>query len=109
MVDTAARMVWVDLEMTGIDPQVSTIVEIATIVTESDLTIVAEGPCIVIHPPEEPLAGMSDSVPDLHTRSGLLPRIRSSSVTLEQATDETLAFLTKHGAKGTSPLCGNSV
>lgn len=109
MADMDARMVWVDLEMTGLDPQACTIVEIATIVTDSDLTIVAEGPCLVIHQPEEVLAGMSDFVRDLHTRSGLLPRIQSSSITLEQAASETLAFLAKHVAKGTSPLCGNSV
>jgi oligoribonuclease len=109
MVDMAARMVWVDLEMTGLDPQACTIVEIATIVTESDLTVVAEGPCLVIHQPDEALASMSDFVRDLHTRSGLLPRIQSSSVSLEQAAAETLAFLGQHCAKGTSPLCGNSV
>lgn len=109
MADMDARMVWVDLEMTGLDPQACSIVEIATLVTDSDLTVIAEGPCLVIHQPDEVLAAMSDFVRDLHARSGLLPRIQSSSVTLEQATNETLAFLAKHVAKGTSPLCGNSV
>ena len=109
MADLPPRMVWVDLEMTGLDPQVSTIVEIATVITEWDLTVVAEGPCLVIHQPEEALAAMNDFVRELHTKSGLLPRIRSSTVTLEAAAEETLAFLTKHCAKGTAPLCGNSV
>jgi oligoribonuclease len=102
-------MVWVDLEMTGLDPQVSVIVEIATIVTESDLTVVAEGPSLVIHQPEEALAAMNDYVRELHTHSGLLERIRASTVSLADATSQTLAFLTQHCAKGTAPLCGNSV
>lgn len=109
MGDAAQRMVWVDLEMTGLDPQAAVIVEIATIVTESDLTVVAEGPCLVIHQPEEALAQMNDYVRELHTRSGLLEHIKASAVTLADATSQTLAFLTKHCAKGTAPLCGNSV
>jgi oligoribonuclease len=109
MGDTSQRMVWVDLEMTGLNPDVSVIVEIATIVTESDLTVVAEGPSLVIHQPDEVLATMSDFVRDLHTRSGLLERIRSSTVSLADATEQTVAFLGKHVAKGTAPLCGNSV
>ena len=109
MGDTSQRMVWVDLEMTGLDPDVSVIVEIATIVTESDLTVVAEGPNLVIHQPEEVLAGMSDFVRDLHARSGLLERIRASDVSLAAAAEQTVAFLSKHIAKGMAPLCGNSV
>ncbi len=109
MGDTSQRMVWVDLEMTGLNPDVSVIVEIATIVTESDLTVVAEGPNLVIHQPEEVLAGMSDFVRDLHARSGLLERIRASDVSLAAAAEQTVAFLSKHIAKGTAPLCGNSV
>jgi oligoribonuclease len=102
-------MVWVDLEMTGLEPDTCTIVEIATLVTDSDLEVVAEGPCLVIHQPDEVLATMSTFVRELHTRSGLLERIRTSTVTLEQAQDETVAFLEKYAAKGVSPLCGNSV
>lgn len=109
MGDTSQRMVWVDLEMTGLNPDVSVIVEIATIVTESDLTVVAEGPNLVIHQPEEVLAGMSDFVRDLHARSGLLERIRASDVSLAAAAEQTVAFLSTHIAKGTAPLCGNSV
>jgi len=109
MGDTSQRMVWVDLEMTGLNQDVSVIVEIATIVTESDLTVVAEGPNLVIHQPDEVLATMSDFVRDLHTRSGLLERIRSSTVSLDDAASQTVAFLSQHVAKGTAPLCGNSV
>jgi oligoribonuclease len=109
MTDRSQRMVWVDLEMTGLDESTCTIVEIATIVTEPDLTVVAEGPNLVIHQPEEVLATMSDFVRELHQRSGLLDRIRSSSVSLEGAEAETCAFLSRHCDKGTAVLCGNSV
>lgn len=109
MPDRSQRMVWVDLEMTGLDEDRCVIVEIATIVTEPDLTIVAEGPNLVIHQPEEALATMSDFVRDLHTKSGLLERIRSSAVTIAEARDQTLAFLAEHCDQGTAPLCGNSV
>lgn len=102
-------MVWVDLEMTGLDPETCTIVEIATIITESNLEIVAEGPNLVIHQPDEVLATMSDFVRELHTRSGLLPRIRASTVTLDEAAAQTRAFVAEHCVKGTAPLCGNSV
>ncbi|NUQ75248.1 MAG: oligoribonuclease [Polyangiaceae bacterium] len=109
MGDSPQRMVWVDLEMTGLNPDVSVIVEIATIVTESDLTVVAEGPSLVIHQPDDVLAAMNDFVRDLHTRSGLLDRIRTSTVSLAEATSQTVAFLERHVPKGTAPLCGNSV
>lgn len=109
MADSSARMVWVDLEMTGLDPDTCAIVEIATIVTDSELTVIAEGPCLVVHQPDEVLATMSGFVRDLHTRSGLLDRIRSSTVSLDQAAAETVAFLEQHCSKGASPLCGNSV
>src|SRR3954469_21454950 len=85
MADTSPPMVWVDLEMTGLEPDTCAVVEIATIVTDSDLAVIAEGPCLVIHQPDEVLATMSTFVRELHTRSGLLERIRSSTVTLQQA------------------------
>jgi oligoribonuclease len=104
-----APLVWVDLEMTGLDPETCAIVEIAILVTDGDLRIVAEGPNMVIHQPESVLATMNDFVRELHTRSGLLTRIRESKVTLEQARAETLTFVQSHCDKGVSPLCGNSV
>jgi oligoribonuclease len=109
MAEAAPRLVWVDLEMTGLDPETCAIVEIATLVTDSDLTVLAEGPCLVIRPPDEDLARMSAFVRDLHVRSGLLERIESSTVTLAEARRETLAFLEQHVPRGASPLCGNSV
>ncbi|HEY4116561.1 MAG TPA: oligoribonuclease [Byssovorax sp.] len=102
-------MFWVDLEMTGLDPATCAIVEIASLVTDSELQVVAEGPCLVIHQSDEVLAGMNAFVRELHTKSGLLQRIRASTVSLADAHEQTFAFLEKHGAKGVSPLCGNSV
>ena len=109
MADAAPRLVWVDLEMTGLDTEAGEIVETATLVTDADLTVLAEGPCLVIRPPDEDLARMSSFVRNLHVRSGLLERIESSTVTLADARRETLAFLEQHVPRGASPLCGNSV
>ncbi len=110
MVDSSARrLFWIDLEMTGLEPESCHIVEIASIVTDSQLEIVAQGPELVIHQPESVLATMNDFVRQLHTRSGLIDRIRTSTVSLEDAAAQTLAFLSAHVDKGTSPLCGNSV
>lgn len=107
--DRASRLVWVDLEMTGLDPETCSIVEIATIVTDSELGVVAEGPSLVVYQPEEALAAMGDVVRAMHERSGLLDRIRASRVGLEEAKASTLAFLEEHVDPGTAPLCGNSV
>jgi oligoribonuclease len=109
MSDDANRLVWVDLEMTGLDPASCAIVEIATIITDANLGVVAEGPNLVVFQPEEVLATMGDFVRELHTRSGLLERIRASTVSLDQAAAETKAFVESHCQKGTAPLCGNSV
>jgi oligoribonuclease len=103
-------LVWMDLEMTGLDPDRDVIVEIATLVTDDELNLVAEGPDLVINQPEDVLAGMVDVVRDMHTRSGLLGRIRASSITLPEATAQTLAFLREHAPEPrTVPLCGNSI
>lgn len=109
MAEPAPRMIWVDLEMTGLDPETCAIVEIATIITEADLTVIAEGPSLVIHPSEAALSTMSAFVRDLHARSGLLDRIHSSSISIADAEAQTTAFLGLHCQKGTALLCGNSV
>jgi len=99
-----------DLEMTGLDPDRCAIVEIATIVTDDALEIVAEGPDLVIHQPAEVLATMDGVVRTMHTRSGLLPAIEASTISLEQAGAETLAFIKAHVPSArTVPLCGNSI
>jgi len=99
-----------DLEMTGLDPINDVIVEIATLITDDDLQLIAEGPDLVIHQPPEVLAAMSDVVRKMHVKSGLLPEIEASTVTLEQAGDATLEFLRQHVPEPRSvPLCGNSI
>ena len=99
-----------DLEMTGLDPDRDVIVEIATIVTDDDLAIVAEGPDLVVHATEEQLAGMDPVVVRMHTDSGLLTRIRESELSLADAGAQTLEFLREHIPEArTVPLCGNSI
>lgn len=103
-------LAWMDLEMTGLDPTTDRIVEIATLITDDDLGLVAEGPDLVIHQPDEVLAGMNEVVVQMHTRSGLLEAIRTSTVTLEEAGQATLDFLRQHIPEPRSvPLCGNSI
>jgi oligoribonuclease len=103
-------LVWIDLEMTGLQPERHHIVEIATLVTDDELEIVAEGPDLVVHQPPEVLAGMDDFVRQMHTTSGLLPLIEASTTTLEVAGAETLAFIKEHVPEPrTVPLCGNSI
>lgn len=103
-------LVWMDLEMTGLDHTSDVIVEIATLVTDDDLEIVAEGPDLVVHQPEEVLASMDPFVVDMHTKSGLLEQIRASTITLEEAGARTLEFIREHAPVArTVPLCGNSI
>jgi oligoribonuclease len=103
-------LVWMDLEMTGLDPARHVIVEIATIVTDDDLEIVAEGPDLVVHQPAEAMAAMDDVVRDMHTSSGLLTAIAASTTSLEAAGQATLDFITEHVPEPrTIPLCGNSI
>ena len=99
-----------DLEMTGLDPDRDVIVEIATLVTDDELDVVAEGPDLVIHQPPEVLKTMGDVVRKMHTKSGLLKAIETSTTTLEVAGAATLAFINEHVPDpGTVPLCGNSI
>ena len=99
-----------DLEMTGLDPVKHVIVEIATLVTDDDLNIVGEGPDLVVHQSDEMLAGMEPIVVEMHTKSGLLEAIKTSTVTLEQAGAATLEFIKQYvPVQRTVPLCGNSI
>jgi oligoribonuclease len=103
-------LVWMDLEMTGLDHTADAIVEIATLVTDDELNVVAEGPDIAIHHPDEVLMRMDPFVVEMHTRSGLLDQIRASTATLEEAGQLTLAFIKEHVPEPrTVPLCGNSI
>jgi oligoribonuclease len=99
-----------DLEMTGLDPARHVIVEIATIVTDDELNVIAEGPDLVVHADAEALKGMDKVVVDMHTSSGLLPAIKASTISLEEAGAATLAFIKEHVPEArTIPLCGNSI
>jgi len=103
-------LAWMDLEMTGLDPQLHCIVEIAVLVTDNDLELIATGPDLVIHQPAEALNRMDDTVRTMHTSSGLLAQIEASTLTLQEAGEQTLAFLAEHIKEPRSvPLCGNSI
>lgn len=103
-------LVWMDLEMTGLDPACHVIVEIATIITDDNLDVVAEGPDIVVHQPDDALALMDQVVVDMHTKSGLLELIKASTTTLDDAGRQTLEFIKQHVPTArTVPLCGNSI
>lgn len=103
-------LVWMDLEMTGLDHTSDVIVEIATLVTDDELNIVGEGPDLVVFQPDDVLDRMDPFVVDMHTKSGLLDQIRASTISLEQAGAETLAFIRRHApVERTVPLCGNSI
>jgi oligoribonuclease len=103
------RLIWIDLEMTGLDPEKDFILEIASVVTDNKLELVAEGPDIAINQPEEILASMDEWAMTHHKKSGLLDRARASSHDCQSAEQETLAFLSIYCRKEVSPLCGNSV
>ena len=103
-------LVWMDLEMTGLDPDRHVIVEIATIITDDDLEIVAEGPDLVVHQAPELLVDLEPVVMTMHTSSGLFDEIAASTITLEEAGAATLAFIKEHVPEArTVPLCGNSI
>ena len=104
-----SNLIWIDLEMTGLDPDKNVILEIAAMVTDSMLEIVAEGPNIAINYPEDALSSMEAWSDSQHTKSGLLERARTSPYTCAKAEQEVLAFLSRHCRKGKSPLCGNTI
>ena len=109
-VASAPVLVWMDLEMTGLDPAAHTIVEIATLVTDDDLAVVAEGPDLVVHVDDTALDAMDDVVKKMHERSGLTAAIRASTISLGDAGAETLEFIKAHvPERRTVPLCGNSI
>ena len=103
------NLIWVDLEMTGLDPETDTVIEIATIVTDPQLNTLAEGPVIAIHIDEARLQAMDAWNTEHHNASGLVDRIRTSDYTLERASEETIEFLKSWIDTGKSPMCGNSI
>jgi oligoribonuclease len=102
-------LIWIDLEMTGLRPESDTIIEIATLVTDEQLELIAEGPVLAIHQDEATLARMDEWNQRQHGGSGLLKRVRESRVTLGEAERATIDFLAQHVAPGVSPMCGNSI
>jgi len=109
MAATNDNLAWIDLEMTGLDTGRDRIIEIATIVTDSSLGVVAEGPVIAIRQPEDVLNAMDEWNRTTHGGSGLLDRVRASEFTTAEAERLTLEFLQRHVAPGSSPMCGNSI
>jgi len=103
------HLVWIDLEMTGLDPEKERIIEMATIITDSELNLVAEGPVVAIHQPDSLLDTMDEWCTRTHGESGLTKRVRESKVSEAEAEQQTIAFLREYMEKGESPLCGNSI
>lgn len=106
---SADNLVWLDMEMTGLDPETCVPLEIATVITDSELNVLAEGPNLVIHQPASVMAAMDEWNTKQHGKSGLTEAVLSSRVTLAQAEEMTLAFVAAWTEPGRSPLCGNSI
>ncbi|THG80644.1 oligoribonuclease [Pseudomonas sp. A-1] len=103
------NLIWIDLEMTGLDPETDVIIEMATIVTDAQLNVLAEGPALVIHQSDAVLAGMNPWCVEQHGKSGLTQRVRDSRLSEAEAEEQTIAFLQQWVPAGVSPMCGNSI
>lgn len=103
------NLVWVDMEMTGLEPDTDRIIEVAVVVTDSELNVLAEGPVFAIHQPDEILDGMDAWNKGTHGRSGLIERVKASTVSEADAETELIQFLKKYVPSGKSPMCGNSI
>ena len=104
-----SNLIWIDLEMTGLDPEKEVIIEIATIVTDAQLNIIAEGPSLVIHQPDSILDAMDEWCTNQHGQSGLTDRVRRSTISVADAEQQTLEFFKLYVPRATSPMCGNTV
>ena len=109
MTQDANNLIWIDLEMTGLDTFNDRIIEIATIMTDAQLNILAEGPVLAIHQSNEVLSGMDEWNTRQHGQSGLVDRVRKSTLDEAEAEQQTIEFLSEHVPEGTSPMCGNSI
>lgn len=109
MTQDANNLIWIDLEMTGLDTQQDKIIEIATVITDAQLNIIAEGPVLAIHQSDNVLNGMDDWNTKQHGKSGLTERVRNSTVTEQDAEQQTIDFLQRYVPKGKSPMSGNSI
>jgi oligoribonuclease len=104
-----SNLIWIDLEMTGLYPESDVIIEIATIVTSSELVVIAEGPVLAVHQPENVLAAMDQWNTRQHGQSGLTQRVRNSDHSMAEAEARTIDFLGRYVGPGKSPMCGNSI
>lgn len=109
MTNNDSNLIWLDLEMTGLEPMTDVILEIAIIITDSDLNIIAQGPVLAINQSDETLDNMNPWCVEHHGKSGLTQRCRDSNITLLQATQQSLDFVKKWVPEGKSPMCGNSI
>ena len=109
MAGNANNLVWLDMEMTGLNPDGDRIIELAMVVTNSELEMVAESPSWVVHQSDETLAGMDDWNQKTHGRSGLIEKVKASTMTEEDAQAQILEFLSRYVPKGTTPMCGNTI
>ena len=109
MVSFSKNLVWMDLEMTGLNPDLERILEIATVITDSHLNIIAEGPVIAVRQSDKLISGMDDWNTEHHTRSGLVDRVLNNGISEAEAQARTISFISDHVSKGKSPLCGNSI
>lgn len=109
MTQDQRNLVWIDLEMTGLEPQTDRIIEIATIVTDAELNILAEGPVLAIHQSDETMAKMDEWNTSHHGQSGLTERVKNSTISEADAVAKTIEFLSDYVGKGVSPMCGNSI
>ncbi len=109
MAQDATHLIWIDLEMSGLKPESDRILEVALVVTDQKLGVVAEGPVRVVRQTDAVLAAMDSWNTATHARTGLTARVRASTLTEAEVEDEMLAFLARHAPPGTSPMCGNSI
>ncbi len=109
VMDKKTNLIWIDLEMTGLVPEDDVIIEIATVVTDSNLNVLAEGPSLAIHQENKHLDSMDEWNTRQHTKSGLIKRVKESKISLNEAEKKTLDFLIQYVDSGTSPMCGNSI
>lgn len=109
MKPSSKNFIWIDLEMTGLDPEQDYVIEIATVVTDNNLEILAEGPVLAIHQPDTILNAMDEWNTKHHGKSGLTERVKQSKITEEKAQTETIEFLMQYVPCGKSPMCGNTI
>ncbi|WP_396588491.1 oligoribonuclease [Bermanella sp. R86510] len=108
-VQSKHNLIWIDLEMTGLEPKTDVIIEIATIVTDGQLNVLAEGPVLAIHQPDSIIDNMDEWNTKTHGNSGLVQRVKDSKINEQEAVKQTIEFLQQYIGKGISPMCGNSV